>query len=133
MDTAELNHKHPITPRQQQILDFIVARMRDNLPCPTIREIGAHFGIKSPNGVIAHVRSLEKKGYLVRDGFRARSFRVPSSGGIHAIAAGDCVAIMAGAVELDRLDPERAEALAESILTHLRAIAAHGEPQGIPS
>jgi repressor LexA len=31
-----------------------------------VREIAAEFGIRSPNGVVAHLRALEKKGFIKR-------------------------------------------------------------------
>ena len=43
---------------------------------PTIREIGLHFGIKSPNGVAYHLAALEKKGYIERGIASARAIRL---------------------------------------------------------
>ena len=56
----------PLTKRQTAVLDFIrVYIERQKFP-PTVREIGDHFGIRSPNGVQCHIRALEKKGVIVR-------------------------------------------------------------------
>ena len=55
-----------LTKRQAAILAFIRAQIAIGLP-PTFREIGNRFGITSPNGVMCHIRALEKKGQIVRD------------------------------------------------------------------
>ncbi len=53
-----------LTKRQQQILDYIYDYAREAGYPPTIRQIGAFFGIKSPNGVADHLKALEKKGEI---------------------------------------------------------------------
>lgn len=60
--------KPSLTARQTQILAFIDAQ---TLP-PTVREIGAAFGINSPNGVTGHLKALEKKGAIGRARRKAR-------------------------------------------------------------
>ncbi len=40
---------------------------------PTVREIGQAFDISSPNGVMCHLKALEKKGLIKRQGFSARA------------------------------------------------------------
>jgi repressor LexA len=65
-----------LTPKQQQIYDFIAQRIDDRGYPPTIRDIGKQFEIKSPNGVMCHLKALEKKGYIVRDGNSARAIRL---------------------------------------------------------
>ena len=65
-----------LTPRQREIFDFI--RSRRPVP-PSVREIGARFGINSPNGVMCHLRALEKKGVIRRDARLARSIEVVDS------------------------------------------------------
>ena len=45
-------------------LDAIRQSIIDRGYPPTLREIGAHMGIKSTNGVNDHLRALERKGYL---------------------------------------------------------------------
>jgi len=63
----------PLTPKQQRIYDFICERIDDRGFPPTIRDIGAAFGIKSPNGVMCHLKALEKKGFITREGKAARA------------------------------------------------------------
>ena len=64
-----------LTPRQQEILDFITRSISTRGYPPTLREIGQNFGIKSTNGVNDHLRALEKKGYLVREDLKSRALR----------------------------------------------------------
>jgi len=55
-----------LTDRQAKIFDFIKDRVQSRGYGPTVREIGEHFKISSPNGVMCHLRALEKKGLLKR-------------------------------------------------------------------
>src|SRR6478752_2866204 len=64
-----------LTSRQQEIYDFICRRIDDRGFPPTIRDIGTAFAIKSPNGVMCHLKALEKKGFIVREGKSARAIR----------------------------------------------------------
>ena len=41
-----------------------------------MREIGEAFNIKSPNGVMSHLKALEKKGLIHREGFTARAIQM---------------------------------------------------------
>lgn len=63
------------TPRQEEILSFIRFKVDVDRVAPTIREIGQHFGIKSPNGVMCHIRALEAKGFLTWRRGLARTMR----------------------------------------------------------
>ena len=67
--------QHSLTPKQQQIYDFICRRIEERGYPPTIRDIGTAFAIKSPNGVMCHLKALEKKGFIARDGKAARAIR----------------------------------------------------------
>jgi repressor LexA len=69
-----------LTDRQQSILDFLKQFLRENSYPPTIREIGAHFGIRSPRGVQDHLLALERKGYIRRTRERSRSIELLSLG-----------------------------------------------------
>ena len=69
-----------ITPRQQQVLDFIGVYMaRAGFP-PTLEEIGAALGIRSPNAIRNHLLALEKKGYLTKEGAKSRAIRLTKPG-----------------------------------------------------
>jgi len=56
----------PLTEKQQQVLEFITARLRENTP-PSQREIAGHFGL-AQNAVYQLVGYVKKKGYLVDAG-----------------------------------------------------------------
>ncbi len=53
-----------LTERQREILGFIHSYASEKGYPPTIRQIGARFGIKSPNGVKDHLKALERKGEI---------------------------------------------------------------------
>jgi repressor LexA len=55
-----------LTAKQALVFDFIKERVQSRGYGPTVREIGEHFKISSPNGVMCHLRALEKKGLLRR-------------------------------------------------------------------
>jgi repressor LexA len=74
-----------LTERQREIYDFIKDKIESRGYGPTVREIGQGFDIKSPNGVMCHLKALEKKGLIKREGFSARAImlvghRPPSVG-----------------------------------------------------
>jgi len=65
-----------LTERQREIYDFIKEKIESRGYGPTVREIGAPFDIKSPNGVMCHLKALEKKGLIIREGFSARAIQL---------------------------------------------------------
>lgn len=65
-----------LTRRQEEILDFIVARVRDEGFPPTLKEIAERFGLASPNAARDHVLALERKGFLRRTGEKSRALRL---------------------------------------------------------
>ena len=64
-----------LTERQQAILDFIEEYVRENGFPPSVREIGAHFGVY-PATVQDHISALERKGYLQKKKFQSRTLSV---------------------------------------------------------
>jgi repressor LexA len=62
-----------LTDRQKEIYAFIREQIMERGYPPTVRDIGDAFKIKSPNGVMCHLKALEKKGLITRKGFRARA------------------------------------------------------------
>lgn len=62
-----------LTKRQQTIFDFIREMIEDRGYGPTIREIADRMNYRSPNGVMCHLRALEKKGLINRTSNRSRS------------------------------------------------------------
>jgi repressor LexA len=64
-----------LTDRQLQVLRYIRQSITERGYPPTLREIGAHMGIRSTNGVNDHLRALERKGYLTREDMKSRALR----------------------------------------------------------
>jgi repressor LexA len=64
----------PLTDRQQELLDLVVAHSK--LYGPTVRELCAAANIGSPNGVVCHLKALERKGYIRRTPNKARALEV---------------------------------------------------------
>ncbi|HEX3149137.1 MAG TPA: transcriptional repressor LexA [Gemmataceae bacterium] len=56
-----------VTKRQHEILDYIRDKIENRGFPPSIREIGEAFQIASPNGVMCHLKALEKKGCIERN------------------------------------------------------------------
>jgi len=54
----------PLTPRQQQIFDFIREKISDTGMPPTRAEIAEYFGFKSANAAEEHLKALAKKSYI---------------------------------------------------------------------
>ncbi|HEY5998300.1 MAG TPA: transcriptional repressor LexA [bacterium] len=68
-----------LTKRQEEILDFIVERVRDEGFPPTLKEMAERFGLASPNAARDHVLALERKGFLKRTGEKSRALSVVPS------------------------------------------------------
>ena len=62
-----------LTKRQQTIFDFIRNTIENSGYGPTIREIADEMGYRSPNGVMCHLRALQKKGLIDRTNNKSRS------------------------------------------------------------
>lgn len=65
-----------LTRKQQQVYDFIRDMVAANGYPPAVRDIADHFGIKSPNGVMCHLKALSKKGYIKRTKEKARGIQL---------------------------------------------------------
>ena len=64
-----------LTARQSDVLDYLRAFARDNGYPPTVREIGARFGI-TPNATRGHLKALERKGRIARTPIKSRGIRI---------------------------------------------------------
>ena len=62
----------PLTQRQQQVLELISDHIERHGFPPTHRELMVSLGVKSPLGILKHIRALEKKGHLVCQQGRSR-------------------------------------------------------------
>src|SRR5438270_8734662 len=65
-----------LTERQTEIYHFIRLKIEKRGYGPTVREIGLAFEIKSPNGVMCHLKALEKKGLITREEHSARAIQL---------------------------------------------------------
>jgi repressor LexA len=65
-----------LTERQKEIYHFIRKKIETRGYGPTVREIGVGFKIKSPNGVMCHLKALEKKGLITREEHSARAIQL---------------------------------------------------------
>jgi repressor LexA len=71
-----MSKKNQLTTRQKAIYDFIKQKILNRGYGPTVREIGAGFKIKSPNGVMCHLKALEKKGLITREAHMSRAIQI---------------------------------------------------------
>ena len=65
-----------LTRRQREVFDLIRKKIEDRGYGPTVREIGENFGIRSPNGVMCHLKALEKKGLITREPNMSRAIQL---------------------------------------------------------
>jgi repressor LexA len=65
-----------LTKRQRAVYNFIRDKIVGRGYGPTVREIGDEFGISSPNGVMCHLKALEKKGLISREPNMSRAIQL---------------------------------------------------------
>ncbi|MDQ1356594.1 MAG: repressor LexA, partial [Acidimicrobiaceae bacterium] len=65
-----------LTGKRREILDFISAQIRDRGYPPTVREVGEAVGLTSSSTVHAHLKTLQRQGYLRRDPTKPRAIGV---------------------------------------------------------
>ncbi|WP_437203766.1 transcriptional repressor LexA [Planctomicrobium sp. SH664] len=75
-EAAKQSDSSKLTTRQLAIYDFIKERILKRGYGPTVREIGSSFGIRSPNGVMCHLKALEKKGLITREQNMSRAIQL---------------------------------------------------------
>ncbi len=68
--------RQALTQRQQEVYELIRDKIVNRGYGPTVREIGQHFGINSPNGVMCHLKALEKKGLIRRSPNKSRAIEL---------------------------------------------------------
>jgi repressor LexA len=106
-----------LTSRQREIYSFIRSKIQGRGYGPTVREIGMEFDIKSPNGVMCHLKALQKKGLIHREPNMSRAIQLlddPTGRPtgvklLGRIAAGQPLEAVEQADELDFLDWEGAD------------------------
>ena len=68
-----------LTPKQQQIYDYILQFTNQNGYPPSVREIGAAVGLKSPSTVHFHMKGLEEAGVIVKAEGKTRAITLPGA------------------------------------------------------
>ena len=69
-----------LTERQREVYLFIEDKILNRGYGPTVREICEEFDIKSPNGVVCHLKALEKKGLIRRTPKQSRAIELLDPG-----------------------------------------------------
>lgn len=77
-----------ISKRQEAIMDFIKAEVKQKGYPPSVREIGAAVGLASSSTVHGHLARLESKGYIRRDPTKPRAIEILDPEGLEAIKPG---------------------------------------------
>ncbi len=62
-----------LTPKQQEIYEYIVQFTQDKGYPPSVREIGQALGLKSPSTVHFHIKGLEAAGVLTKAAGKTRA------------------------------------------------------------
>jgi len=65
-----------LTEKQQQILDFISAKIEEQGYPPSVREICSAVGLKSTSTVHGYLDRLQKKGFIQKDASKTRAIRI---------------------------------------------------------
>ncbi|QDU97494.1 transcriptional repressor LexA [Lignipirellula cremea] len=65
-----------LTRKQLAVYNFVRDLIVNRGYGPTVREIGTQFDISSPNGVVCHLKALEKKGLIRRDPRKSRAIEL---------------------------------------------------------
>ena len=65
-----------LTERQRLVYEFLRDKIVHRGYGPTVREIGERFNISSPNGVMCHLKALEKKGLISRSPNKSRAIEL---------------------------------------------------------
>lgn len=68
-----------LTPKQQQIYDYIVSFSAQHGYPPSVREIGEYVGLKSPSTVHFHLKGLKAAGLITQEEGKTRALTI--SGG----------------------------------------------------
>ena len=71
-----LNVLKELSPRQKEILEYITEQVFQNNYPPFVREICQAMGLRSSSTAHAHLKALEKKGYLRRDPTKPRAIKI---------------------------------------------------------
>ena len=65
-----------LTDQQKKIFQLILSHIEQFGNPPTIREIAEQMKFKSPNGVVGHLKALERKGLITRSSNKSRAIQL---------------------------------------------------------
>lgn len=68
-----------LTKRQKQIYDYIKKYIRKNGVAPTFLEIKKHLRLKAISTISEHIEELVNKGFIIKNGYGARSIEIPKN------------------------------------------------------
>ena len=108
-----------LTPRQQEILEFIRTTLEECGAPPTRIEICTAFGFASPNAAEAHLKALAKKGAILLEAGSSRGIRLMESLGLPVVgrvAAGSPILSEGSIDKRVRVDPSMFEPRADFLL-----------------
>ncbi len=71
-----VNKKERLTSKQEEVLKYIKEFIAEHKYPPSIREIGASIGLKSPATVYVHLNNLEDKGYIKKESTKNRAIEL---------------------------------------------------------
>lgn len=98
-----MGEHQPLTDKQEKIYNFIRRHIETKGFPPAIRDICDEFGISSPNGVMCHLKALQKKGYINRVEKRDNQQRAQARGiTIPGVSAGGFSIPLKGVVAAGR-------------------------------
>ena len=121
-NTVYINSMSFLTPRQQQILDWIREQIDVTGRPPTRAEIAAALGFRSINAAEEHVRALARKGMILLTPGTSRGIRLPAMREegvpvIGRVAAGQPILAEAHITTYHRIDPAIFRPKADYFLT----------------
>jgi repressor LexA len=68
-----------LAPRQRAALTAIAVTIATKGYPPTVRELGSELGLSSPSSVHAHLRALERRGFITREAGSPRATQLTTA------------------------------------------------------
>ncbi|MBK8069679.1 MAG: transcriptional repressor LexA [Rhodanobacteraceae bacterium] len=113
--------ENSLTPRQRQILEWIVDQNLRNGAPPTRAEIASAFGFRSPNAAEEHLRALARRGAIEIAPGRSRGIRVLSGRAVRSGSTLPLVGRVAAGSPILAVENIESEIAVEAGLFHPRA------------
>lgn len=113
--------ENSLTPRQRQILEWIVEQNLRNGAPPTRAEIASAFGFRSPNAAEEHLRALARRGAIEIAPGRSRGIRVLSGRAVRSGSTLPLVGRVAAGSPILAVENIESEIAVEAGLFHPRA------------